>query len=41
MPGLHFQTSQQDGTTGFFNLVLELELNEQEKKDLVEFMRVL
>jgi cytochrome c peroxidase len=25
----------------FFNLVLELKLNEQEKKDLVAFMRVL
>jgi len=26
-------------TVGFFNLVLELKLNEQEKKDLVAFMR--
>jgi len=25
----------------FFNLILELKLSEQEKKDLVEFMRTL
>jgi len=25
----------------FFNLILQLKLNEQEKKDLVAFMRVL
>jgi cytochrome c peroxidase len=30
-----------DDTVEFFNLVLELKLNEQEKKDLVSFMRVL
>jgi len=30
-----------DDTVEFFNLVLELKLNEQEKKDLVAFMRVL
>jgi len=30
-----------DDTVEFFNLVLELRLNEQEKKDLVAFMRVL
>ncbi|MDP2760270.1 MAG: cytochrome B6 [Sideroxyarcus sp.] len=30
-----------DDTVEFFNLVLELNLNEQEKKDLVAFMRVL
>jgi hypothetical protein len=29
-----------EGTVEFFNLVLELELDEQEKKDLVAFMRV-
>ncbi len=28
-------------TVEFFNLVLELKLNEQEKKDLVAFMRAL
>lgn len=28
-------------TVEFFNLVLELKLNEQEKKELVAFMRVL
>jgi hypothetical protein len=28
-------------TVEFFNHVLELKLNEQEKKDLVAFMRVL
>ena len=30
-----------EDTVEFFNLVLELRLNEQEKKDLVAFMRVL
>jgi cytochrome c peroxidase len=30
-----------DDTVEFFNLVLELKLNEQEKKDLVAFMRLL
>lgn len=30
-----------DDTVEFFNLVLELKLNDQEKKDLVSFMRVL
>ena len=30
-----------DSMVKFFNLVLELKLNEQEKKDLVSFMRVL
>ena len=30
-----------DDTVEFFNLVLELKLNEQEKKDLVSFLRVL
>jgi hypothetical protein len=30
-----------EDTVEFFNLVLELKLNEQEKKDLVAFMRVL
>jgi cytochrome c peroxidase len=30
-----------DDTVEFFNLVLELKLTEQEKKDLVAFMRVL
>lgn len=30
-----------DDTVEFFNLVLELKLNEQEKKDLVSFMRAL
>lgn len=30
-----------DDTVEFFNLVLELKLNDQEKKDLVAFMRVL
>ena len=30
-----------DDTVEFFNLVLELKLNEQEKKDLVDFMRAL
>ena len=30
-----------EDTVEFFNLVLELKLNEQEKKDLVSFMRVL
>ena len=30
-----------DDTVEFFNLILELKLNEQEKKDLVEFLRAL
>jgi hypothetical protein len=30
-----------EDTVEFFNIVLELKLNEQEKKDLVAFMRVL
>src|SRR5665811_583802 len=30
-----------EDTVEFFNLVLELKLNEQEKKDLVAFLRVL
>ena len=30
-----------EDTVEFFNLVLQLKLNEQEKKDLVAFMRVL
>jgi cytochrome c peroxidase len=30
-----------EDTVEFFNLVLELKLNDQEKKDLVSFMRVL
>jgi len=30
-----------DDTVEFFNLILEVKLNEQEKKDLVEFMRTL
>ena len=30
-----------EDTVEFFNLVLELRLNEQEKKDLVAFMRAL
>lgn len=30
-----------DDTVEFFNLVLELQLTSQEKKDLVEFMRIL
>ena len=30
-----------EDTVEFFNLVLELKLNEQEKKDLVAFMRAL
>jgi len=30
-----------DDTVEFFNLILEVKLNEQEKKDLVEFMRAL
>ena len=30
-----------EDTVEFFNLVLETKLNEQEKKDLVSFMRVL
>jgi hypothetical protein len=30
-----------EDTVEFFNLVLELKLNEQEKQDLVAFMRVL
>ncbi len=30
-----------DDTVEFFNIVLELQLTSQEKKDLVEFMRTL
>jgi cytochrome c peroxidase len=30
-----------EDTVEFFNIVLELKLNEQEKKDLVAFMRAL
>ena len=30
-----------EDTVEFFNLILELKLTEQEKKDLVEFMRAL
>ena len=30
-----------EDTVEFFNLVLELKLNEQEKKDIVAFMRAL
>jgi cytochrome c peroxidase len=30
-----------DDTVEFFNLVLELKLNDQEKRDLVAFMRAL
>ena len=30
-----------EDTVEYFNLVLQLKLNEQEKKDLVAFMRVL
>jgi hypothetical protein len=30
-----------DETVEFFNLVLELKLNDQEKRDLVAFMRAL
>jgi cytochrome c peroxidase len=30
-----------EDTVEFFNLVLQLKLNEQEKKDLVTYMRVL
>lgn len=30
-----------DDTVEFFNLILELKLNDQEKKDLVAFLRTL
>lgn len=36
-----YEIQELEDTVKFFNLVLELKLNEQEKKDLTAFMRVL